>query len=338
MVASLANTIFQGNSRDAMIVSDAYKISNNGTHNTMYDSVKGIYSGAVGGLYANKSSVTTLANLVKNASAGTVDKTTMLTTALGAMGSSLPSLLGSLGSTLKNTLASSAGSLIGDNASKSVEVLYGSAGLLLGVANVGDTSSLLKFVNAMAGDSALTKFINIEAESAIIGGIAKSLMDFGIPELVDEVIQMSSSKSAQDNAYAYLSTSAIGGSNLKMINNVIDKIGLTVFLQNNPDAVASIIASYTFDTSYTVADYPTQRALLLNTLVRIDANWNQKLRNAVYVPNLGPFLKQSSSSKKLFCMALPERSLSLDAVGKSSLTVTAVVKTLYPNAYIPGIK
>jgi hypothetical protein len=346
MAASLANTIFQGNSRDAMVVSDAYKISKNETRNSMYDSVKGIYSGAVDGLFANKSSITTLAGLVKQSKGGNVDKISMLNSALGAMGSSLPSLLGTLGGSLKNVLGDAAGSLIGPGAEKSIEVLYKNAGMLIGAADIDSTHDLLKFVNAMAGDSELTQFINIEAESAIIGGIAKNLMDFGLDDLVDEAIEMGRTEQVRQNAFAYMSVAAVngplgsgvGGSNLDMINKVIDNIGITKFLEYNPDAVASIIAGYNFDPTYTVADYPAQRTKLLNTLLRINANWDKKLRGAEYIPNLGPFLKQSASSKTLFCMSPPLRTLSLAATGKATANVGTVVKTLYPNAYMPGIK
>lgn len=336
MTTSLANTIFQGNSSNAVVVEDAYKISTQESRNSVYDAGKGIYADAIKGMQSNKGSARELASLITASKSGSVNKMDMLTRGLSALGSSLPSLLGTLGGVLKNNLSSVAGDLIGDNASKAVSILYGNAELLLSVADVDDTESLVKFVNELSGNSELAKFINIEAESAIIGGMASMLMQYGIPEMVDDVIAQARSDAVKANAYAYLSTEAVNGSDLAMINKVIDQIGITMFLANNPDAINSILSGFFFGTKDTVDTYPAKRTELLTLLVRINPNWFQYNRAGTWVPNLGPFNISSKDAKTLFCTSDPERSFVLAAKGYPPNAATSVVKALYPDAYIPN--
>jgi len=335
MPGALANTIFQGNSRDAMIVEDAYKISTNETRNSVFEASKGIYKDAVKGMYANKGSVRELASILQAAKNGNVDKVDMLGRTLGAFGSSLPSLLGTLGGTLKNKLESVAGDYISDDAKKFISVLYNNASTLISVADVNDAQSLLEFVSELTGNSELAQFVNLEAESALIAGLANELMSFGIPELVDEAIQQARDERVRANAWAYISTTAVNGSDLAMIDKIINEIGLTKFLENNPDAINSILAGFFFGTNDTVDKYPAKFTELTTLLTKINAHWSEYLRGGVYVANLGPYISASVDAKTLFYLYEPHKTRTMAAKGKQPRGVVDVIKGMYPDAYIP---
>jgi hypothetical protein len=341
MSSTLASTVFQGNSKNAMIVEDAYKLSNVENKNSIYDTGKGIFADAITGMKNNTGSVRDLAQLVMQSKTGTVDKTDMLNRALSAMGSSLPSLLGQLGGSLLTQVQSAAGTLIGDDAAKGVGILYKNAELLVGVADANSTEDLIKFINALAGNDELAKFVNIEAESAVIGAAASMLLKYDIPELVDDVIAQSQSDAVKQNAYAYLSSEAVKGSNLALISKSIDMIGLAAFIQNNPDAINQILGSFFLGTADTVDTYPAKRAELFALLVKINPYWDQVLVNGTYMQSLSPYIASSADAKKLF---LYEENGSLSHYGIMTLAskgfqprdVTGVIKDLYPNAYIPA--
>jgi hypothetical protein len=335
MPGALANTIFQGNSRDAMIVEDAYKISTNETRNSVFEASKGIYKDAVKGMYANKGSVRELASILRDAKNGNVDKVDMLGRTLGMFGSSLPSLLGTLGGTLKNKLEAVAGDFISDDAKKFISVIYNNASTLIGVADVNNAESLLEFVSELTGNSELAQFVNLEAESALIAGLANELMSFGIPELVDEAIQQARDERVRANAWAYISTTAVNGSDLQMVSKIIDEIGLTKFLENNPDAINSILSGFFFGTNDTVDKYEAKFVELTNLLVKINVNWNKYLRNGEYIPSLGPYIAASADAKTLFYLHEPHKTLTMTAKGKQPRSMTDVIKGMYPDAYIP---
>lgn len=339
---ALARTIFEGKSTDSMAVQDAHAVTNGSAVNSLYDSMKGIYGNVVKGLYANKGSVRELATLIMDAKAGNVDKAAMFERALGALGTSLPSLLGQMGATMKDKLGSAAGTLIGPDAQKAVAVLYNNADLLIRTAEVDDLGDLVSLVGDLTGNSDLAGLVNIEAEAAVIAGIAKELMAFGIPELVDDVIQQARNEAAAKAAYQYLIDPAVQGSNLSMIGKIIDSIGLTMFLENNPNAITSILGTYYFGTDVDVSQYQAKRDELVNLLVRIDANWNKILRNGVYVDYLAPYMAASKDAQALLCYTAvadaPSRDRILTAAGRKTQAqaVSEVIKTLYPTAYIPS--
>lgn len=334
MTGRLAGTIFNGSGNDAMVAVDAYKVSTNETRNSLFSTTKGIFGQAIDGLYANKNSVRELANVIMLAKTGSISKADMLERSLGALGSSLPSLLGQLGGTLKNALSGAAGEFLGDGAQQRISALYDNAELLISAGSISDTQDMAEFLNELSGNSDLLKVVNIGAESAIYGGILKELISFGIPELVDDVVDQIESTEVKKNALAYMSTTAVNGSDLVIVNKVIDQIGLTAFLERNPDAINQLLISFFFGTKDTVETWPAKRMELFALLTRINVHWKEVMRNGTYVPYLAPFAVASKDAKSLFMMSDPERTLCLAATTYKPTPVVDVIKELYPNALV----
>lgn len=334
MSSRLANTIFSGSGKETMLVQDAYKVSTSEPRNSLFDTVKGIYGDAVSGLYANKNSVRELASIIAQAKSGNINKAEMLERALGAMGTSLPSLLGQLGGTIMNGISGAAGSLIGPNAAKDIGIIYNNAKLLVSVKDISNAQDMADFLGELTGNSDLLRVINIEAESSIFAGILTQVVSFGIPGLVDDVVAQIQNEEVKKNALQYLSSSSVNGSDLVMINKIIDTIGITAFLEQNPDGVNRTLSNFFFGTLDTPDTYPAKRAQLIATLVKIDPHWSETLRNSVYVPYLGPFSVASTDAKKLLVMEEPERALTLAAAQFQAAPVRDVIKNLYPDAFI----
>lgn len=330
----LSSTVFQTNGRNTMLVQDAYGISNTETKNTVFDSLKGVYSDGLSGLVTNTSSVKQLTQLILAARTGTVDKAEMFERALGAMGSSLPALLGSIGGALKNQISSVAGTLIGPDAEKAVNVIYGSLGKLVKVSNVGDIDGLAELVNELTGNSELMKVINIEAEAAVLGGITQQLLRYGIPDLVDEVMAQSASEEAIKKAYQFVSTDSIVGTDLATVNKILDKIGLAAYIEANPNPINNLLSGFYFSSTDTVDVYPAKRALLLSTLARIDPHWEESARGGTYVKNLNAFGIASTDARKLLMLGDPEKMLCMISQSFLAANCNTVIKSIYPNAYV----
>lgn len=330
----LSDSIFQGRSTDSLVVTDAYQISSGETRNSLFDAVKGIYSDAVTELYANPGSAVELVSLLAEIKRGSVDKLSMFDRSLGSMGSGLPGLLGSLGGALKTRLGSVANQMIGPEAEKALSVLYDNAELLIRTRDVGDATSLIDFLQDLTGNPEIAGIINIEAESAIIAGLAGQLIQYGLPQMLDEVLNQARSEEVRNNALAWISSSAVAGSDLDTTLKIIDTIGLTAFLANNPDAINQILGSYYLSSDDTPADYPARRDKLVLVLTRIDANWFQVKRNGVWVNTLAPFMSASSDARKILSLDDPFRTLILAATGRQAQTVSSVIKELYPNAWV----
>lgn len=336
MTRRLSDSIFQGRGTDGMVVDDAYQISTGETRNSVYESAKGIFSDAIKGLQTNKQSIGELTRLVLDSKNGTVNKGEMFSRALGALGTSLPGLLGTLGGTLKNKIGGAAGELIGPDAQKAVEVLYNNVPTLLSTTNVKDSEDLISLIQELTGNSELAGLINIEAESAVIAGIAGTLLDYDIPNLLDDVLDMSRSDTVRYNAMAYISTRAVAGADLDTVNKIIDTIGLSMFLENNPNAIKDIVGSFYLGSEETPDQWPAKRDKMITLLNRIDAHWFEYNRNGEWVINLQTFSWSSGDTKKLFLLDLPWRTYQLASTGWQAQNVSAVEKELYPNAWITG--
>lgn len=329
----LSNTIFQGRSTDAMVAVDAYEISKSTPKNGIYDTVKGIYTDAIVRLNTDKNAAHRLTQLILRSKSNQVDKFGLINDALGVLGSSLPNVLGQLGGAMQKRIADTAGMLMGDNAKRAVEVIYNDAGRLITAASVKDARELLEFVGEIT-DAELIKFIDIEAESAVLASIARELVAYNVPEMLDDLIAAASTEEIKDNIYSYIGATAISGSDLVTVNKIIDRIGLTGFLEYNPDAINQILTSFTIGSDTTVEQYPDKRTLLINTLVRIDPNWDKVLRAGVYLPNLGRYIAANREAKLILSLEEPERTLCMTAGTYAPLTVHNVIKDLYPDAYV----
>lgn len=331
-MSRLSNTIFQGRSTDAMIAIDAYEISKSTPTNNVYDTVRGIYADTIGKIQTDKGTGVRLSELIVRAKTTKMSKADLLNGALSAMGTDLPNLLGKLGGSLKDRVAETAGTLLGDDAKRAVEVLYNDAGMLIEASNVKDARDLLDFIGGVT-NADLIRFVDIEAESAILAAVAQELMAYNAPDILDDLIETSSSERVKLNVYSYIGATAISGSDLPTVNKILDKIGLNKFLEFNPDAIDQILSSYTkgFDG---VESYPQRRELLVSTLQRIDPHWNKVLRSGSYVTNLGRYSLASDHARIVLSIQEPDRTYCMAAKAYTSRSVNSVVKELYPDAYI----
>lgn len=326
----LSSTIFQGNGNAEVLVQDAYGIANQESRNSMYESVKGVFADSVDGIQSNKRAPKQIADIIYAARRGSVDKVDIIDRALGVMGSSLPGLLGTLGGTLKNVIGDAAETVIGPGAKKNIDILFKDIPTMISVVDVKDTTSLFEFIAEVTGSSELASVVNVEAEAAILGGLATTIMSYGIPELMDDIVETSRSEAAQRKAWEYISTDAVNGADLEGINKVIDKIGIVAFLENNPNAIDMILQGFFFGTKDTVDTYPAKRVELINTLKRIDINWDKWLRNGQWIPNLQPFQAASGDAQTLFNLDVPERTYCLAAMSFPPKAPYDVMSTLYP--------
>lgn len=334
MSSRLSSTIFQGRSTEQMLAVDAYEVIDSAPRNTIYDSAKGIYGTAIQTLKTDKDSVTKLASLVRDYNTGYLDKTAMMTRALGIMGSSLPSLLGGLAGGLKDKITAFAGEGISPAITKAYDVVSKATSTYIQSADYDQTYALTQVMGELLDDPDLLDFINVEAESSILGAIANEAIAYGMPGLVSDMIANNKSDRVRYNAWSYVSESSINYSNFEYLNFSLDQIGSTGVLQQVPDAVVRIPEHYTFPVSVKPNQYEGLLAEMVETIARIDPHWNQELRNGEWVYSLRAYMRASADAKTLFSKQEPHRSLFMAADMVRETPVRDVMTTLYPNAYI----
>lgn len=83
-------------------------------------------------------------------------------------------------------------------------------------------------------------------------------------------------------------------SDLRTLNNIIDKVGAAGVLTAAPDAIYDILAYYRIPIGTDTRDYITLRDELLSTLIRIDPDWEYDDMGRI---DLGPFNEASDDAE-----------------------------------------
>lgn len=331
----LSNSIFQGRPSDALLTKDTYEITTQEERNSVYDTVKGIYSDAIGGLKTNTSSPRDLTELIlESRNNGKLGKMEMVERALGAMGTSLSSVLGQVGGTLQNQLGDFMKANGYGEAAELGKLLYGAAPLLIKGADVTDVDGLIRFTGALTGKSELMEFFNLGAEAGILSGIAATMVKYGIGDLVDELVEYAHDESVKDAIFASILENAIITSDLKSVNKAIDRLGPDGVLAEKPNICQEILASYRFPEDFDMRQAAAERLYLIQTLNRISIYWCNKLRAGRLIPAYDAWMGIGSDAKVLMMMAEPERTYAIGAGSIQRKTVSQIQAELYPNGYV----
>jgi hypothetical protein len=315
-------------------VKDTYEVTTGETRNSVFDTAKGIFSDAIGGLKDNTSSPRDLMELVMGAKGGSLTKMEMVDKALSAMGSSLPSLLGQVGGTLQNALGDTLKDAGFGEVADLGKLLYGAAPLFVKGADVDDADGLIRMVGELTGKSELMQFFNLGAEAGILSGIAKQLVRYGVGDLVDDIAEMAHDESVKNAIFAAIIENAINTSDLKSVNKALDKLGADGLLAERPNAIAEILAGYRFPEDFDMRNAEAERAYLIMTLTRISSYWTTKLRNGVLIRDYKNWVALGSDAKTLMLMAEPERTTAISCGAIRQNTVGSVQAELYPAGYV----
>lgn len=330
----LADSIFQGRPSDKLLVKDTYEVTTQEERNNVYDTVKGVYSDAIGGLKTNTSSPRDLTELILESRNGNVSKLDMVKRALDAMGTSLGSVMGQVGGTLQNQLGDWMKANGYGEAAELGKLLYGAAPLLIKGADVTDVDGLIKFTGALTGKSELMEFFNLGAEAGILSGIAATLVKYGIGDLVDDLAEYAHDESVKDAIFASILENAIITSDLKSVNKAIDRLGPDGVLMEKPNICQEILAGYRFPEDFDMRQAAAERLYLIQTLNRISLYWCNKLRNGKLIPAYHSWLGIGSDAKVLMMMAEPERTYAIGAGTIQRKSVGQIQAELYPNGYV----
>lgn len=330
----LSDSMFQGRPSDKMLVKDTYEITTGETRNSVFDTVKGVYSDAIGGLKTNTSSPRDLAELIIGAKQGSLTKSEMLEKALDAMGSTLPSLLGQVGGTLQNVLGDTLTKAGYGSVAELGKLVYGNATTFVKGANVDDADSLIRFVGGLTGKSEMMEYFHLGAEAGILSGLAKMMVTYGIGSLVDDLVEMAHDESVKDAIFNSILENAINVSDLVSVNKAIDRLGADGVLAERPNAIAEIMAAYRFPEDFDMRLADTQRDYLIATMARISPYWTTKLRNGTEIPDYTNWLAIGTDAKILMLRVEPYRTYAIGAGGVRKSSNGLIMGELYPAAFV----
>lgn len=334
MATRLANSIFQGRSTDKLITEDAYSIVDNITRNAFFDSIKGVYSDLIDNLNT-KAGKNAIKDLIKAATSETVDKEQLLDKALNTLGTSRYGILKNLNGSIKTKLVEAGSVLMGDSSKKVIDIVYNELKISTTTDNVNDAGDLIDLIKDISGGEELLEMIDVEAESAVVGGLLSSAISEGIPEVMDDILDLTGNSTVKVNALAYAAKDALNSGRTDTVNKIIDEIGANKIFETDNKATKTLLSSFTLE-GKSVSEHTAARTDLVDTLTRLDADWDKESRNGEKVFSLSAYSNMSEDSKKLLLQEEPQRTLALAVDSYKTKSVDEVIKELYPNALLTG--
>src|SRR5690606_10287916 len=180
MSSRLANTMFQGRSSDTLVAKDAYNVSTAVEGDSFHVAQWELEQGMLEHIQTNAESVGDMLVQLNEAEGKGLSPAEKLHIGLKNLGTSLPSVFGTMSGVLKNKIAGQIAANHGEGAGDMVHVLYKNAPALVKGANIKDTQSALDFISELADGNELVKALDLETEFLIFGAVTETLVELGL--------------------------------------------------------------------------------------------------------------------------------------------------------------
>lgn len=198
--------------------------------------------------------------------------------------------------------------------------------------------SMLGIVSDLTGLNIFKSF-DLGAETALIKGMVIEIGKWGIPDLLDDLLQNTDSRTAY-SAVSRSSRQLASTSDIDSIEAIIARLGPQVLTQETPNFASTFLANYRFPLGTTEDKYAERLAQLVRVMTLLQPNWATTQRRYVEeqtgdeviedLPNLAVMTNASAHAKLLFrndeAFIIP----SLIAGHYPSKTAVSLLKEQYP--------
>ena len=195
----------------------------------------------------------------------------------------------------------------------------------------GSVTGISNLITAVTGQSDLLKVLGIDDTLASLKLINDISNAWGIPKLADKLFNTLDKDEDKKTYILDLLPSAISSAHLENINLCINQIGAKFIMAQYPQAIYTILGNYRMPAEKIV---PTKEdsVALINTLKRLDPNWDKYNRSGQLIFDLGKF---SAATETAIAALLLDSELSIPATYASKNNVVEqtwleVTKTYYP--------
>lgn len=155
-----------------------------------------------------------------------------------------------------------------------------------------------RFLNAPE----LNDYVDTRADLAMAITILDAAIVLGAFVIIDRIWERHQERDAIRQTMMESIPLVIMRSDLRTLNNIIDKIGVAAVLKAAPEAIYDILAYYRIPTGTDTSEYLALRDELISTLIRIDPNWEYDAEGRI---DLGAFNEASDDAVKLLSLPLP---------------------------------
>lgn len=330
--AKLADTIFKTGPKDDLLAVDVYGISDNGILNNITDKLSGFAMGALDSFRKSTGLVTDLTSMIRMENGGfSFDKQALVDRVASAMGGTSNILRGMSGD-LQTSLTQ--GYNVDPSILSQVQVVVGEATQSFSSGNLKDARGIFDLVNQISGDSQLSQFIDVGAQTNMLSGLFREAIQMGVPEAVEALANQAQYSMSADYALRGNIEVAVTMSDLDTTSLMVDKLGLNRVLADVPDAATRLASNYQLPDGIDNAGLDAEATKFTNTLSKLHPGWDSYNRDGTAVSDLSIYTALSQDARQLLGRDPDHQVAALIASSYQGGSMIDQVKTMYPYAVV----
>ena len=303
LAAKIAPGFLETGPKDESLTQDVYGVSDNSILNGLGEKVTGLAKDAFNDIRKSPGLITDLTSMITSGGANfKISKEGLADRVLGSLGGRT-GVLNNLADTFKDTVVGGLG-LPADIYSTAIAVI-GNKTQKFDAGQMDSARQVFSLINQVTNSSQLKAFFDVGSESALLSGVMREAIALGVPDAIDVLVENAKDSDIAFNALYANMRVACEHSDLDTVNLMIEKVGVTQFLAQVPDAAPVLLSSYELPLGTNSTNYDNEWNALKLALDSLSPNWDKIERNGTMVTDLTAFTGVSDDARKLM-MRQPE--------------------------------
>jgi len=280
-MASIARPVFEAGPSDQIKEVDVYNITDTQTRNALTSKLS-TFGDGLSGVYGKSTQV--LSGIKNRLLSGNIDvyqASERIERALKGSRSDITSLSTDLQNVIFEEVT---GKAPGTNYVKkasdlinTVKIVTERGDRVFNNTNYGQVNAVMRFVSDLTGNS-IFKSLDLGAEAALLKGVLTEVSQWGIPELIDDILDKTDKEVSRTAVRRSASAIASAG-DIDSIESMINKLGASTLTSQTPNFASTLISRYRFKPGTTAADYPALLTQLVSVMDKLQPNWFFTNRN-----------------------------------------------------------
>lgn len=289
-------SLFESGPIDDLLTVDAYKVKKNETLNNIPDVLMNGAENAVEKIKKSPELIKSLTRDIERMNNGRMSKMDVLTNLSKKLGGG--GLTKTLTAGVQNTLFKTMESFgISTGVTKDLMVI-GQDGIKAYIrGDFEDMRGISELVKRVSGRTDLFELFDIASEVATFSTIMDFAVRSGLTDLIPSLFATARDERIVKRSYALNVRVTITQSNLPLLNEIIDKIGVGGVLAQVPDATKQILTFYKSPSRGDMSKLAAEKEALIAVLNRINSSWDTYNRNGEIIPDLSAFAYASRAAK-----------------------------------------
>lgn len=204
----------------------------------------------------------------------------------------------------------------------------------LGYGQLGDVQAISAMLGDLTGNSELFEAVNLGAEAAVFRSALEMVSAWGIPELVDDVLQEIKDEKERRRVVSESAYRIINTADIDSIETFINAVGADALVALYPDVPRQLLQQYRFKAETTPDQYPALLVQLVRVMDKLQPNWFITQRGSEEVWNLALINTASDAARLLFMTDEVYRTAVLIAPHYPLRPVRAILRDMYPGIAI----